>query len=105
MPVVINYKNSAVKKNLSNFVLFVDDKFNVLTLKNHISASEYAYISDLVKTKNLKKNLLVFDINSKRKIILVSLKQNITNNNYLNATQKQALLPLVDTIAVFVTNM
>ena len=79
MPVVINYKNSAVKKNLSNFVLFVDDKFNVLTLKNHISASEYAYISDLVKTKNLKKNLLVFDINSKRKIILVSLKRNLTN--------------------------
>jgi hypothetical protein len=32
-------------------------------------------------------------------------KQNITNNNYLNATQKQALLPLVDSIAVFVTNM
>ena len=84
MPVVINYKNSAVKKNLSNFVLFVDDKFNVLTLKNHISASEYAYISDLVKTKNLKKNLLVFDINSKifealRGKVKVKLLMNLNN--------------------------
>lgn len=32
-------------------------------------------------------------------------KQNIANNNFLDSTQKQTLIPLVDSIADFVTNM
>ena len=55
MSVQINYKNSLSKKNISNLVLFVGENFNILSLKKHISSSAYLYISDLLKTKDLKK--------------------------------------------------
>ena len=44
-------------------------------LKKYISHSEQSYISDLLKTKDIKKKIQFFDINSKRKIILISLKK------------------------------
>ncbi len=77
MTVQINYKNSSSKKNSSNLVLFVDEKFNINGLKKHISNSEFSYISDLLKTSDLKKDLLFFKINSKKTIYLVSIKKNI----------------------------
>ena len=67
MSIQINYKSGISKKILSNLVLFVDEKFNIKGIKNYISNSEFAYISDLLKTSDLKKNLLVFEINSKKK--------------------------------------
>ncbi len=84
MSVKINYKNSSVKKNLSNLVLFSDEKFNISALKKHISSTEYSYISDLIKTRDLKKKILSFDLNSKRKIILVSLSKSITISDVEN---------------------
>ena len=57
MTVQINYKNSSSKKDLSNLVLFVDEKFNIAGLKNDISKSEFLYITDLLKSRNLKKDL------------------------------------------------
>ena len=63
MTVQINYKNNSSKKVSSNQVLFVDEKFNINGLKNHISKSEFSYISDLLKSSDLKKDLLFFKIN------------------------------------------
>jgi len=63
MTVQINYKSSNSKKALSNLVLFVDEKFNISGLKKHILKSEFSYISDLLKNIDLKKDLLVFEIN------------------------------------------
>jgi leucyl aminopeptidase len=77
MSIQINYKNSGSKNPLANLVLFVEENFNISSLKKHISKSEFSYISDLLKTSDLKKNLLVFEINSKKKIILVSIKKNL----------------------------
>ena len=88
MPIVINYKNSSFKKNSSNLVLFVDEKFNILTSKKHLSKPEFSYIEDLIKTKDLKKKILIFDINSKRKIILISLKKHVTNSDLENLGAK-----------------
>jgi leucyl aminopeptidase len=78
MPVQITYKNKILKKNPHNLVLFVDEKFNISRSKKHISSSDFALISDLIKTKDEKKNILAFDVSSTKKIILVSLKKNIT---------------------------
>ncbi len=75
MSVQINY-NSAYKKNSTNIVLFVDEKYSISNLKKFISASEYSFVLDLLKTKDLKKKIISFDISSKRKIILVSFKKN-----------------------------
>ncbi len=84
MSVQISYKNSVSKKNISNLVLFVDEKFNISNLKKHISNSDYNFISDLLKKRDEKKKILSFDISSKKKIILVSLKKNIANSDVEN---------------------
>tara|TARA_Y100000816_G_C25538529_1_gene292370 strand:+ start:295 stop:498 length:204 start_codon:yes stop_codon:yes gene_type:complete len=67
MSVSINYKKNTIKKNPPNIVLFVDEKFNILSLKKYLKNSEYSFISDMFKTKNLKQRILDFDINSKKK--------------------------------------
>ena len=77
MSIKINYKGGFSKKLSSNLVLFTDEKFNINNLKKFISGSEFSYINDLLKTSNLKKDLLVFEVNSKKKIVLVSIKSNL----------------------------
>ena len=80
MSIKINYSNKISNKSLSNIVLFCNEKYNINGLKNYLSNSEYSYINDLLKTIDLKKSLFVFDINSKKKIILISIKKNIKNS-------------------------
>ena len=75
MSVKINYKNSGLKKPSNNLVLFLDDKFSSKPLKKYISSQEFSYISDLLKTVDPNKNLFVFEVSSKKKIILVSIKK------------------------------
>ena len=81
MAVQINYKSSRSKKDLSNLILFVDEKVNIAGLKKNISKSEFLYISDLLKTSDLKKDLLFFKINSKKTIFLVSIKKDIKTSD------------------------
>ncbi|MDA9933525.1 leucyl aminopeptidase [Candidatus Pelagibacter sp.] len=90
MTVQINYKSgsSKTKKVSSNVVLFVDEKFNINTLKMHIKSSEFSYISDLIKNSDLKKDLLVFEINSKKTIFLVSIKKDIKTSDIENLGAK-----------------
>ena len=66
MTVQINYKNSILKSKSANLILFVDEKFSISGLKKYISNSEFSYISDLLKTSDLKKDILFFEINSKK---------------------------------------
>ena len=77
MTVQINYKNRDLKKIASNLVLFVGEKFNIAGLNKHISKSEFSYISDLLKTSDLKKSILSFKINSKKTFFLVPVKKDI----------------------------
>ena len=84
MPIKINYKNNSLKKISTNLVLFTDEKFDIITLKKYISKFEFSYINDLLKTSDFKKNLLVFELSSKKKIILVSLKKNILSSDLEN---------------------
>jgi leucyl aminopeptidase len=77
MTVKINYKSTGYKKNSNKLVLFADENFNISGLKKHLSNLELSYISDLLKTCDLKKKLLVFELNSKKKIILISIKKNL----------------------------
>ena len=77
MTVQINYKNTGLKSKINNLVLFVDDKFNVSGLKKFISNSEFDYITDLLKSSDLDKKILIFKINSKKSIILISIKKDL----------------------------
>ena len=55
MTIKIKFKNSSFRKNISNIVLFVDDKFGTKSLKKHITYSEYSLVNDLIKVQDLKK--------------------------------------------------
>ena len=84
MSVQINYKTSDSKKNSINIVFFVDKDFRILNLKKHISKIEYSYISDLLNIDDKKKKIISYDISSKKKIILVSIKNKINNTEAEN---------------------
>ncbi|MFL2903084.1 MAG: leucyl aminopeptidase [Candidatus Pelagibacter sp.] len=84
MSVQINYKNSFSKKNSANIVFFVDENFNIKSLKKYISNTEFSYLSDLLKISDLKKKILVFEVSSKKKIILVSIKKDLQTSGVEN---------------------
>ena len=84
MSIRINYINSNPKKPTNNLVLFVDEKFNINNIKKYISSSEFSYIKDLLKTCDLSKNLFVFELTSKKKIILISIKKDLKNSEIEN---------------------
>jgi leucyl aminopeptidase len=67
MSIKISFSNKVIGKSSANLVLFADEKFNTSSLKKYISNSEFSYINDLLKTSDLKKNLFVFEVNSKKK--------------------------------------
>ena len=69
MSIKINYKNNISTKSSINLVLFVDENFNISDLKKYISNSEFSYIADLLKNSDLKKDLLFFEVNSKKNSI------------------------------------
>ncbi len=79
MSIQINYNSSSSKKTSNNVILFADEKFNIDPLRKYISTSEFSYIKELLKTSDLSKNLLVFELNSRRKIIIISIKKDLKN--------------------------
>jgi leucyl aminopeptidase len=81
MSIKINYKNNDPKKPSTNLVLFVEENFNINSLKKHISSTEFSYINDLLKNSDLKKNLLFFRVNSKKTIFLVSIKKDLETSD------------------------
>jgi leucyl aminopeptidase len=114
MTIKINYKNSSLKKVSSNLILFVNDKFNISGLKKYISSSEFLYISDLIKNSDFKKDLLVFEISSKKTIFLVSIKKDIKSSDvenlgakfhdYINYDKKNDYFVNLDTIDSKINN-
>ena len=81
MTIQINYKNNNSQKFQANLVLFTDENFNISGFKKYVTEKELSYISDLLKTSDLKKNLLFFEINSKKKIFLVSIKKDLKTSD------------------------
>ena len=77
MTVKIEYSKKAFGQSATNLVIFSNDEFKNKDFKKNLSNSEFEYISELLKTSDLKKNLFIFEINSKKKIVLVSIKNNL----------------------------
>ena len=80
----INYTNKTINKLASNLVLFCDEKYSTSGIKKYVSDAEFSYINDLIKTIDIKKNLFIFDINSKKKIVLISIKKNLKSSDIEN---------------------
>ena len=108
MSIKINYSNRASGKASANLILFTDENFNISPLKKYILNEEFSYIKDLLKTSDLKKNLLFFEINSKKTIFLVSIKKNLKTSEieslgakfhgYINYDKKNDYFVNSDTI-------
>ena len=75
MTVRLDYSKKTSNNLSSNLVIFCDEKFNTNGLKKYLSNSEISYINDLLKTIDLKKNLFVFDVNSKKNSFSINKKK------------------------------
>ena len=84
MSIKINYSKKKDANSSTNLVLFCNDKFSINSLKKYLLNTEFSYISDLLKNSDLKKNLFVFELSSKKKIILISIKKNISYSSIEN---------------------
>ena len=84
MPIQINLKKNSIKKPINNLVLFSDQKFSTNHIKKYISSNELSYINDLLKISDLEKKILVFELSSKKKVILISIKKNLKTSDIEN---------------------
>ena len=75
MTVQVLYKDKYKSTGNSVNIFFVGEKFDINGIKNKVSNTEFSYISDLLKNSDLKKNLLFFEISSKKTIFLISVKK------------------------------
>jgi leucyl aminopeptidase len=108
MSIKINYLNNKNSKASANLILFTDENFNISGLKKYILNEEFSYIKDLLKNSDLKKNLLFFEINSKKTIFLVSIKKDLKTSEveslgakfhgYINYDKKNDYFVNSDTI-------
>ena len=108
MTVQVLYKNNNSQKSQANLVLFTDENFNIKVIKKYISREEFSYISDLLKTSDLKKDILHFEINSKKTIFLASIKKDLKTSgaeslgakfhNYINYDKRNDYFVNSDTV-------
>ena len=61
MTLLRNYKNAVSKKNITNVIYLVNVKFNIQSLEKYTNNSEYSFLSDLLKTSDIKKEILNLD--------------------------------------------
>ena len=78
MSISINYKNKQISKNIINNVFFINEEKNISSLRKFLTKAQFLFVSDLIKSKNLKQKIISFELNSKKKIILISIKKNTT---------------------------
>ena len=74
MTVIVNYKKKPNINKPFNLIFFVREDFNISNLKKYLSKREYDLIFDLLKSKDKSKSIITFDLNSKKKIFLISIK-------------------------------
>tara|TARA_B100000575_G_scaffold291341_1_gene296984 strand:+ start:248 stop:1708 length:1461 start_codon:yes stop_codon:yes gene_type:complete len=85
MPVSINYSYKDNNKTSTKKVFFANEKLNVNHLKKYLSNDELSYVNDLIRNNHdIKKNIFTFDVSSKNKIILVSIKNNLKRSDLEN---------------------
>ena len=84
MSVQISYSDIKFNSSKSNLVLFSNGSNYVNDLKKYVSSNEFSYISDLLKAGGLKKNLFLFELSSKKKIIIVLIKDKLKNSDIEN---------------------
>ena len=94
MSVKINYKKKFLKNSSLNLIFFVNEDYNLSSLKKIVSKNDHSFILDLIKSKNQKKEIITLEINSKKKIILIALKKDSKTSDIENLGAKLFKLSL-----------
>ena len=76
MIVQVNHINKVNTKSSNNYALFANEKFEVSNLKDLFSKNEISFIREVVQKKHDKKNFIIFNLNSKKQVILIKTKKN-----------------------------
>ena len=84
MSIVLSYKKNLSITKSNNLIFFVDEKYNVSSLKKYLSIPELRFVVDVLKSQDLSKKIISFDFSSKRKFFLISIKANIDSNQVEN---------------------
>ena len=84
MTLKINYLKKKIGNSSTNLVFFTNDKFKIDNIKKNFSSTEFTYVKDLLRISDLKKNIFVFEVNSKKKIVLISIKDNLKTSDIEN---------------------
>ena len=84
MTLKINHLKKKISNSSTNLVFFTNDKFKIDNIKKNFSSTEFTYVKDLLRTSDIKKNILVFEVNSKKKIVLISIKDNLKTSELEN---------------------
>ena len=83
MSIKINYFNLQNISQITIYTLFVEENFKIDNVKN-FSNAEISYFKDVLKKNDFKKNIISFDLNSKKKIILINVKKKIEKTDIEN---------------------
>ena len=67
MKIKINYLSKSNNQFVYNQALFIEENFDIKFIEPFFSNNEIVYIREILKKTNLKKNVISFDLNSKKK--------------------------------------
>ena len=84
MTLKINHLKKKISNSFTNLVFFTNDKFKIDNIKKNFSSTEFTYVKDWLRTSDTKKNIFVFEVNSKKKIVLISIKDNLKTSDLEN---------------------
>ena len=91
MTLKINYFNKKIEKN---FLIFCDDKLNLKGIERNLGSLNTQYLRKFISSNFDKgKNFLVFDVNTKQKII--AIKINHKQDSYQNETKGADLYKII----------
>jgi len=81
MNIKIKHSNKSDNFSHSSHVFFLKEKFEIKTLKNFLGKSDLEFIAEILKVKNIKKNILLLDLNSKKSICLIKVDKDSNEEN------------------------
>ncbi len=77
MTVQISHINKANIKTSYNQVLFTNKNLDINNLKKDFTKDEGLFIKDILKKTNNKKGIFLFNVSSKKKLILIPVKEDL----------------------------
>ena len=77
MTIITNYKHAEFNFKSGNLIFFVNEKYDVSDLRKYFSNSENKFIKQIIKSYDLSKKIISFDLSSIKKIFLISLENNL----------------------------